>query len=444
MGACCSIEIQYGESREDDIEEHEHYYKVGEEQNHVRTGDNGAIVRVEGFSKTVSMFTQQGRKGINQDAMTVWEKFIGEKDTVFCGVFDGHGPSGHKIARHVRDNLPSKLSLAIKQSRLNGRLDGDIDVAAGDNFRHSDDQESRHNALLSSWKASLVKSFKQLDGELGLDCTIDSYCSGTTAVNIIRQDDLLIVANLGDSRAVLCTRGNKNELVPVQLTTDLKPDLASEAERIKNCRGRVFALDEEPDVYRVWMPDEDVPGLAMARAFGDFCLKDYGVISVPEVTYRKLTSDDEFVVLATDGVWDVLTNMEVVRTVACASKRSMAAKLVINRAVRAWRSKYPGSKIDDCAVVCLFLKNRPFIKSKSDISSGSSLNQVELAVSHSSRSSVRSHGIPDSLNGGSVDSREEYSALKGVSRVNSIVKLPRFTRGSSQGRKAKHYEDVQA
>lgn len=77
---------------------------------------------------------------------------------------------------------------------------------------------------------------------------------------------------------------------------------SGEAERIKNCRGRVFALDEEPGVYRVWMPDEDVPGLAMARAFGDFCLKDYGVISVPEVTYRKLTSEDEFIVLATDGV----------------------------------------------------------------------------------------------------------------------------------------------
>ena len=50
------------------------------------------------------------------------------------------------------------------------------------------------------------------------------------------------------------------------------------------------------------MPDEDCPGLAMARAFGDFCLKDYGLISTPEVFYRRLTDKDEFVVLATDGV----------------------------------------------------------------------------------------------------------------------------------------------
>lgn len=75
-----------------------------------------------------------------------------------------------------------------------------------------------------------------------------------------------------------------------------------EYERIKSCKGRVMAMEQEPNVYRVWMPDEDCPGLAMARAFGDFCLKDYGLISVPEVYYRKLTENDEFVVLATDGV----------------------------------------------------------------------------------------------------------------------------------------------
>lgn len=40
----------------------------------------------------------------------------------------------------------------------------------------------------------------------------------------------------------------------------------------------------------------------MARAFGDFCLKDFGLISIPEISYRCLTEKDEFVVLATDGV----------------------------------------------------------------------------------------------------------------------------------------------
>lgn len=77
---------------------------------------------------------------------------------------------------------------------------------------------------------------------------------------------------------------------------------AGEAERIKRCRGRVFALQDEPEVSRVWLPYDDAPGLAMARAFGDFCLKDYGVISVPEFFHWNLTEKDQFVVLASDGV----------------------------------------------------------------------------------------------------------------------------------------------
>ncbi|KAF5204613.1 phosphatase 2C family protein, partial [Thalictrum thalictroides] len=74
-----------------------------------------------------------------------------------------------------------------------------------------------------------------------------------------------------------------------------------EAERIVQCKGQVFCLQDEPGVYRVWLPDGETPGLAMSGAFGDFCVKDYGLISVPEVTERNISSKDQFVVLATDG-----------------------------------------------------------------------------------------------------------------------------------------------
>jgi len=61
-------------------------------------------------------------------------------------------------------------------------------------------------------------------------------------------------------------------------------------------------LQDEPEVPRVWLPFDDAPGLAMARAFGDFCLKEYGVISIPEFSHRTLTDKDQFIVLASDGV----------------------------------------------------------------------------------------------------------------------------------------------
>jgi len=124
------------------------------------------------------------------------------------------------------------------------------------------------------------------------------------------------MANIGDSRAVLGSRdGAAGGMVAVQLTVDLKPDVPSEAERIKKCRGRVFALQDEPEVPRVWLPFDDAPGLAMARAFGDFCLKDYGVISVPEFFHWSLTEKDQFVILASDGVISSAKSSNLVFTV---------------------------------------------------------------------------------------------------------------------------------
>lgn len=87
----------------------------------------------------------------------------------------------------------------------------------------------------------------------------------------------------------------------------LVDDITEEAERIIQCNGRVFCLPDEPGVQRVWRPEEESPGLAMSRAFGDYCVKDLGLISVPEVTQRHITNEDQFVVLATDGVrYDII------------------------------------------------------------------------------------------------------------------------------------------
>ncbi|KAL3585806.1 hypothetical protein D5086_012673 [Populus alba] len=256
MGACCSRE-SYGNGVdvEDAVADRE---QEDDEEDDAIIGDYGARVRLYGASKYTSMYTQQGRKVTNQDAMTVWEEFAGDKDMLFCGVFDGHGPYGHKVARHVRDTLPSRLSSAIRASQNNsfkrrdnkgkGKNSDDVNENQGD--EDSGDYDDSSSLLLSSWETSFIKSFKEMDEELSLDASIDSFCSGTTAVSVIKEGNNLIIANLGDSRAILCSRGPRNQLVPVQLTVDLKPNITSEAERIKNSNGRVLALDQEPEVFR--------------------------------------------------------------------------------------------------------------------------------------------------------------------------------------------------
>ncbi|XP_042416316.1 probable protein phosphatase 2C 33 isoform X2 [Zingiber officinale] len=316
---------------------------------------------LNGATSAASLFTQQGTKGTNQDAMIVWENFDGRSDTVFCGVFDGHGPNGHMVARKVRDILPLNLRANSPSAR------------ASDGHLH----------FFKAWKDSFLKAFRVVDKELRLHPEIDCFCSGTTAVALVKQGQELVIGNVGDSRAVLGTRDENNSLIAVQLTRDLKPSLPREAERIRRHRGRVFALKNEPEVARVWLPNKDSPGLAMARAFGDFCLKDFGLISVPEVSYRRVTAKDEFVVLATDGVWDALSNKDVVSIVASAPTRSSSsssARSLVESAALAWKFKYPTSKIDDCAVVCLFLNSDESSSSTANSKEDGRRNDIEVAI----------------------------------------------------------------
>ncbi|KAK7394657.1 hypothetical protein VNO78_15192 [Psophocarpus tetragonolobus] len=392
---------------------------------------------LNGSSQVASLFTQQGKKGTNQDAMVVWENFCSREDTIFCGVFDGHGPFGHMVAKRVRDSLPLKLNAQweLKVSGEEVLKEISVNTAGSMNSEEaaftSADEESRvsidaeeiekHPEIFQTLKESFLKAFKVMDRELKTHQSVDCFCSGTTAVTMVKQGRDLIIGNVGDSRAVLGTREKDDSLVAVQLTVDLKPNLPAEAERIRKCKGRVFALQDEPEVARVWLPNNDSPGLAMARAFGDFCLKDFGLISVPEMSYRRLSERDEFVVLATDGIWDVLSNKEVVDIVATAPKRSLAARGLVESAVRAWRYKYPTSKVDDCAVVCLFLNGGDKVCSGSNVKSK---EQPGSATSILERSGTcRENNEEEEIDG---EYEIEWSALEGVSRVNTLLNLPRF------------------
>eukprot|EP00252_Welwitschia_mirabilis_P003314 TRINITY_DN133_c0_g2_i2.p2 TRINITY_DN133_c0_g2~~TRINITY_DN133_c0_g2_i2.p2 ORF type:complete len:222 (+),score=43.33 TRINITY_DN133_c0_g2_i2:2479-3144(+) len=122
---------------------------------------------------------------------------------------------------------------------------------------------------------------------------------GSTAIVAVISSVQIVIANCGDSRAVL-SRGGK----AIPLSNDHKPNRDDEYNRIEAAGGRV--------IY--WNGHRVGGFLAMSRAIGDRFLKRY-VISEPEVTCTERTKDDECLILASDGIWDVLSN-EVVCEVA--------------------------------------------------------------------------------------------------------------------------------
>lgn len=124
--------------------------------------------------------------------------------------------------------------------------------------------------------------------------------SGACCVTALIQNREMVVSNLGDCRAVLCRGG-----VAEALTTDHRAGRDDERERIENQGGYV-------EFYRgAWR----VHGiLAISRSIGDAHLKKW-VVAEPETRVLDLEQDMEFLVLASDGLWDVVSNQEAVDTV---------------------------------------------------------------------------------------------------------------------------------
>ncbi|CAM8949568.1 unnamed protein product [Rhodiola kirilowii] len=319
MGVCCSSQI----------------HKI-DETNSVH--EIGLCFESENIDKVGSLFSKVGAKGINQDSAVLCQKY-GMGDGFLGGVFDGHGANGHEVSQIVKTRLPSLL---LTQMKLLA------------NSQNSKKTLAMYN-VVEKWKEACISAFKVMDKEIKLTHNLDCKASGTTAVLVIKQGEHLIIANLGDSRAVLGTMTDQG-IKALPLTLDQKPSVQSEAERIRQCGGRVLALAREPHIQRVWLPEEDAPGLAMSRSLGDLQLKSHGVTALPEMSSHRITPDDQFVILATDGVWDVLSNEQVVSVIASMENKEDAAEALVHAATTEWKIKYPNSPIDDCSVVYLSLK----------------------------------------------------------------------------------------
>ncbi|PNH06386.1 putative protein phosphatase 2C 8 [Tetrabaena socialis] len=122
--------------------------------------------------------------------------------------------------------------------------------------------------------------------------------TGSTAVMALVGDAAIWIANCGDSRAVLSRAGGV-----LQLSQDHRPMRADEYDRVKQAGGVILSM-RNGSMYVMGQ-------LAVTRSFGDFQLRPY-VIAQPEIIMHSRTEEDEFLILASDGLWDTLDNKEAV------------------------------------------------------------------------------------------------------------------------------------
>lgn len=211
---------------------------------------------------------------------------------------------------------------------------------------------------------ALTETFEKLDNALiGIsqaEGKFSTLLSGTTATVMVRRDDMIYVAHVGDSRAALCKifvgKGTSDSMTQAeQLTRDHSPILPEEKARVESKNGEVRRL-EAGSPFRVFAKSANYPGLAMSRALGDEIAKNFGVIAEPEILAHKICPDDLFVILCSDGVWEFLTNEEVVGFVHRFGKKKVkeAANMQAEKAFNIWLER-EGGRSDDITCIVYYL-----------------------------------------------------------------------------------------
>nr|XP_031535414.1 protein phosphatase 1L isoform X1 [Vicugna pacos] len=297
--------------------------KVAEIMQNDRLG--GLDVLEAEFSKTwefkshnVAVYSIQGRRDHMEDRFEVLTDLANKTHPSIFGIFDGHG--GETAAEYVKSRLPE----ALKQHLQDYEKDKENSVLSYQTILEqqilSIDREMLEKLTVSYDEAG-VKAL--VAGEVGSPTHVSLHWtrslgwrkefgaglgwnfspppSSTTCLIALLSDKDLTVANVGDSRGVLCDKdGNA-----IPLSHDHKPYQLKERKRIKRAGGFI-SFNGSWRVQGI---------LAMSRSLGDYPLKNLNVV-IPDpdiLTFDLDKLQPEFMILASDGLWDAFSNEEAVR-----------------------------------------------------------------------------------------------------------------------------------
>uniref|UniRef100_A0A6B2LEN0 PPM-type phosphatase domain-containing protein n=1 Tax=Arcella intermedia TaxID=1963864 RepID=A0A6B2LEN0_9EUKA len=229
-----------------------------------------------------------------EDEHILVDQFGGLDHQAFFGVYDGHG--GQTAATFTKNRLNSIFEDELKKTTDESLLDQ------------------------KSFQALCSKCYKQTDDEMKISVPAAGACVVTAFLRKIGDTRYLFVANAGDSRVVLSRAGQA-----ARLTIDHKTSLESEKQRILDAKG---FIDNSGRVNGL---------VAITRALGDHHMKGPGkdfIISEPHAEMTALSAEDDYMILACDGVWDVVEDQAAVDLIrstegTCAAK----AKALVSKAM---------------------------------------------------------------------------------------------------------------
>lgn len=236
-----------------------------------------------------------------EDVSVIKDNFTGDNHTGFFSLYDGHG--GKETALYIKDRIPDLLLKELKEGK---RID-----------------------------SSLTRVFEQVDSELKSKPTAEHM--GSTAcvvlVTVENSQPVIYSANTGDSRTIIVNTKTKTSK---RLSYDHKASDPAEILRLRQSGGAVFN-------GRLFGQ------LAVSRAFGDHAFKRYGVIATPYIVKHPVEVGDKYVVIASDGVWDVLSDEEVSYIASQVGSANELCEAIVGYSLRS-------GSLDNISVIAILLR----------------------------------------------------------------------------------------
>ncbi|KAL4594926.1 putative protein phosphatase 2C 76 isoform X2 [Castanea sativa] len=218
----------------------------------------------------------RGKRATMEDFYDIKTSKIDGQTVCLFGIFDGHG--GSRAAEYLKEHLFENLM--------------------------------KHPKFIIDTKLAISETYQQTDAAF-LDSERDTYRDdGSTASTAVLVGNHLYVANVGDSRTIVSKAGKA-----IPFSEDHKPNRIDERKRIESAGGMIM-----------WAGTWRVGGiLAMSRAFGNRMLKQF-VVAEPEIQDQEIDEEFELLVLASDGLWDVVPNDDAVSLALTEEEPEAAAR----------------------------------------------------------------------------------------------------------------------
>lgn len=384
----------------------------------LKSGNDDGIIHVQYAALTQRGYYPDNPHKENQDAYYICpSKFASGEGDAFFAVYDGHGDKGHDCAIFAKQRLHVCLGQQIKKLRAaeNAARLRELDAAGQKKPKNAFHPSSWPYLDVKQYEQACRTAHLQCNKAMHDDKKVKDSMSGTTSISVGFHAGRMTISNVGDSRVVLGYRlgsegdeskmgstpaeEEKKEIMPesdsehmlgetnggevrgkliaIPLSEDQTPYRKDERERLKKAGARICSIDqmegkepmhedwgevdlgididEEGDPPRVWCQDHDYPGTAFSRSLGDSVGEDIGVNAEPEILTKNVTKGDEILVIASDGIFEFLTNQRVIDICAECNDPLHACTRLLEESYKQWL--HYELRTDDITCIVLFLKN---------------------------------------------------------------------------------------